>query len=89
MLGKLLLGREGLTIFCREWRGTIRLKGNFGNTYSLLKATYDNVITVLWVCADRKLVFAQMTVHRELINLSREVLVHSLLVSIEPDTLPY
>ena len=89
MLGKLLIGREGLTIFCGEWRGTIRLKVNFGNTYSLLKATDYNIITVLWVCADGKLVFAQMTVHRELINLSREVLVHSLLVSIESDTLPY
>jgi hypothetical protein len=60
-----------------------------GNTYSLFKATDDNIITVLWVCADRELVFAQMTVHSELINLSREVLVYSLLVGVEPDTLPY
>ena len=60
-----------------------------GSTYSLLKATDDNIITVLWVCADGKLVFAQMTLHRELIDLSGEVLVHSLLVGVESDTLPY
>jgi len=53
---------------------------------SALEATDKSVVTVLGICPHHELVGAAVAIHGELIDLGRQIIIHMLLVGVEPDS---